>query len=64
MIPQPIRKVWNQFDGFPMESLTKAWFYQQPSGPRQRTVDEMVALRQQYGTGGNCFDLAIWLPRA
>ncbi|RDU37929.1 hypothetical protein DRW41_08960 [Neobacillus piezotolerans] len=59
--PDSLLKVWRLFDGFPMETLTKAWFYNQPSGRRQRTVREMIEHRNQFGTSGNCFDLAIWL---
>ncbi len=47
-----------------METLTKAWLYQQPNGPRQRTVSEMVEHRNEYGTSGNCFDLTVWLLHA
>ncbi|WP_253702028.1 hypothetical protein [Bacillus sp. FJAT-27445] len=59
--PDSLLKVWSLFDDFPMETLTKAWVYNQPSGPRQRTVREMIEHREQFGTSGNCFDLAIWL---
>jgi hypothetical protein len=59
--PKAILDVWKQFDGVPMETLTKAWFYEQPGGRRQRTVQEIKEHRSQYGTSGNCFDLAIWL---
>ncbi|TCP53711.1 hypothetical protein EV586_10555 [Tumebacillus sp. BK434] len=51
-----ILAVWQKFDPFPMETLTKAWHR-----GGQRTVAEMKAHREQYGTSGNCFDLAIWL---
>lgn len=43
-----------------METLTKAWG-SEASGPRQRSVAEMRADHRRYGTGGNCFDLALWL---
>ncbi|WP_231689637.1 hypothetical protein [Bacillus sp. FJAT-27245] len=59
--PHSLLNVWRLFDDFPMETLTKAWVYNQPSGPRQRTVREMIEHRNQFGTSGNCFDLAIWL---
>lgn len=45
-----------------METFTKVWWNEQCGGvARQRTVEEMVAHRREYGTGGNCFDLALWL---
>lgn len=58
--PIGIRSVYAQFDDFPMETLTKAWFAKQ-HGRRQRTIDEMKEHRKQYGIAGNCFDLAYWL---
>ena len=59
--PTAILHVWRQFDTVPMETLTKAWLYSAPGGPRQRSASEIAAHRREYGTGGNCFDLAIWL---
>ena len=56
-----ILRVWHQFDAVPMETLTKAWLSRAEGGPRQRSTSEIVAHRNDYGTGGNCFDLAIWL---
>lgn len=56
-----ILNVWRKFDSFPMETITKAWYFQLSSENKQRTVDQMIAHREQYGTSGNCFDLAIWL---
>ena len=47
-----------------METLTKAWLYETDRGRRQRTVSEMVDDRLQFGTSGNCFDLAVWLLHA
>ncbi|XID94894.1 hypothetical protein ACF3MZ_10420 [Paenibacillaceae bacterium WGS1546] len=44
-----------------METLTKAWHFQKTAGAKQRTVEQMKLHREQYGTAGNCFDLAIWL---
>ncbi|MCM3783405.1 hypothetical protein M3231_10505 [Neobacillus mesonae] len=58
--PEQILKVWHQFDAYPMETLTKAWYYDQSSN-RQRSVGLMKEHREKYGTSGNCFDLAIWL---
>ena len=51
-----ILAVWRKFDRFPMETLTKAWFR-----GGQRTVEQMKAHRAEFGTSGNCFDLALWL---
>ncbi|RKL65759.1 hypothetical protein CR203_19115 [Salipaludibacillus neizhouensis] len=59
--PQNILNVWRKFDGFPMERLTKLWFYNQESHKKQRDVALMKKHRSQYGISGNCFDLAIWL---
>ncbi|WP_258171166.1 hypothetical protein [Paenibacillus sp. R14(2021)] len=44
-----------------METLTKAWFLKTESDTKQRSVELMKLHREQYGTSGNCFDLAIWL---
>ncbi|NMO97040.1 hypothetical protein [Paenibacillus lemnae] len=56
-----ILEVWRAFDHFPMETLTKAWYLQSGDEPKQRSVDLMKMHREQYGTSGNCFDLALWL---
>jgi hypothetical protein len=52
---------WKKFDSFPMETLTKAWFYKQGTDKKQRDVSLMKEHGDQYGITGNCFDLAIWL---
>lgn len=54
-------KVWRQFDGFPMETLTKAWYYHQNPDKKQRDVSLMKEHHAQYRITGNCFDLALWL---
>mgnify|MGYP001267547447 CR=1 FL=1 len=59
--PQSILNVWRKFDEFPMERLTKLWFYHQGSHKKQRDVSLMREHRSKYGISGNCFDLAIWL---
>ncbi|MFD1032774.1 hypothetical protein [Metaplanococcus flavidus] len=59
--PQEILAVWRQFDDFPMDTLTKAWFYLKDQKPRQREVGTMKRHHMEYGVTGNCFDLAIWL---
>ena len=59
--PGEILPVWHKFDDFPMETLTKAWYYSQATRPRQRPVPLMEEHRARLGTSGNCFDLAIWL---
>lgn len=56
-----ILEVWKRFDGFPMETLTKAWFFKRTDRQKQRTVELMKQHRQQYNITGNCFDLALWL---
>lgn len=58
---EDILSVWRRFDHFPMETLTKAWFYKQNVEKRQRDVSLMREHHEQYGITGNCFDLAIWL---
>jgi hypothetical protein len=60
-VPEELLDIWHRFDAVPVETLTKAWWSHESGGFRQRTVDEMVAHRAAYATGGNCFDLAIWL---
>ena len=59
--PEPILNVWNRFNDFPMERLTKLWFYHQGTEKKQRDVSLMKEHREQYGITGNCFDLSIWL---
>ncbi|OZM55831.1 hypothetical protein CIB95_15025 [Lottiidibacillus patelloidae] len=59
--PQDILKVWNKFNSFPMETLTKAWFYEQGTKQKQRSVSLMKEHYEQYLITGNCFDLTIWL---
>lgn len=60
--PESILMVWRRFQGIPCETVTKGWWHAECGGqPRQRTVAEMRAHRERYGTGGNCFDLALWL---
>lgn len=61
---QDILSIWREFDAFPMETITKAWYYRLASGAKQRTVEQMKLHREQYGTSGNCFDLTIWLIHA
>jgi hypothetical protein len=61
LAPQHILNVWGKFDDFPMERLTKLWYYNQPSRKKQRDVSLMREHRNKYGIAGNCFDLAIWL---
>ncbi|MBN8191787.1 hypothetical protein JI667_06435 [Bacillus sp. NTK074B] len=56
-----ILNTWNKFNDFPMETLTKVWFYQQGSVMKQRDVSLMREHREQFGMSGNCFDLALWL---
>lgn len=62
--PADILSVWEQFDDFPMETLTKAWYYQRSGEEKQRSVELMKEHKEQYGITGNCFDLAIWLLAA
>lgn len=59
--PESILSIWEKFDGFPMETLTKAWFYGKAGSKKQRDVSLMKEQHNQYGITGNCFDLAIWL---
>ncbi|MCA1031146.1 hypothetical protein LCL95_08935 [Bacillus timonensis] len=56
-----ILAVWRKFDGFPMETLTKAWYLQKHTEKKQRDVSLMKKHYKQYGITGNCFDLALWL---
>lgn len=60
--PEEIVRVWRRFAGFPMETLTKAWRYHLCQGSAgQRSVALMREHRANFGCGGNCFDLALWL---
>lgn len=59
--PKEILSVWNQFSTFPMETLTKAWYFEKSGNKKQREVSLMKEHYDQYGNTGNCFDLAIWL---
>lgn len=53
--PEAILRTWRKFDSFPMETLTKAWFYHQAGDGRQREVSMMKEHYQEYGIAGNCF---------
>lgn len=59
--PSQILNTWRKFDEFPMETLTKAWFFHKTAKKKQRDIALMREHRSQYGIAGNCFDLAIWL---
>lgn len=60
--PEPLCGVYGQFCGIPMETFTKGWWHRECDGaPRQRTVAEMREHRRRQGSGGNCFDLVLWL---
>lgn len=62
MLPtDSILKAWEKFNHFPMETLTKFWFYNKGTIKKQRDVSLMKEHREQYGLSGNCFDLALWL---
>ncbi|WP_416150690.1 hypothetical protein ACM26V_06905 [Salipaludibacillus sp. HK11] len=62
MLPtDSIMKAWEKFNNFPMETLTKVWFYNKGTTEKQRSVALMKEHREQYGLSGNCFDLALWL---
>ncbi len=64
-VPPALAPVWRPFRDIPCESLTKGWWYGHCDGaPYQRSVAEMEEHRRRYGTGGNCFDLALWLRAA
>lgn len=58
---QDILQVWRKFDHHPMETLTKAWYFSQSDLMKQRSAAQMKEHREQFGTSGNCFDLALWL---
>ncbi|MGM0864178.1 MAG: hypothetical protein ACQEWF_05855 [Bacillota bacterium] len=58
---ESIWKTWEKFNDFPMETLTKVWFYNQGNIKKQRDVSLMREHREQFGMSGNCFDLALWL---
>ncbi|MFE8702428.1 hypothetical protein ACFYKX_17660 [Cytobacillus sp. FJAT-54145] len=58
---QEILSVWNGFNKFPMETLTKAWYYPRANGNKQRDITLMKEHYEAYGITGNCFDLALWL---
>lgn len=58
--PKDILKVWREFDGVGMDTITKAYFFDKRE-KKQRSVMEMKEHYEQFGACGNCFDLAIWL---
>jgi hypothetical protein len=62
MLPtKSILHTWKKFDSFPMETLTKAWYFDKGTHRKQRDVSQMKEHRQLFGITGNCFDLALWL---
>ncbi|WP_257962352.1 hypothetical protein [Bacillus sp. UMB0893] len=56
-----ILSVWRNFDEYPMETLTKGWYFNKAGIKKQRELSLMKEHWQQYGISGNCFDLTIWL---
>ncbi|ANX11606.1 hypothetical protein ABE41_006265 [Fictibacillus arsenicus] len=56
-----ILQTWKKFDSFPMETLTKAWYFDKGTPKKQRDVSQMKEHRERYGITGNCFDLVLWL---
>lgn len=58
---ESILKTWEKFNNFPMETLTKVWFFNKGSIVKQRNVSLMREHRELYGLSGNCFDLTLWL---
>jgi hypothetical protein len=58
---QSMLQTWKKFDSFPMETLTKAWYFDKGTPKKQRDVSQMKEHRERYGITGNCFDLALWL---
>ncbi|XEC97311.1 hypothetical protein AB6A23_12590 [Paenibacillus tarimensis] len=58
---QDVLRVWHMFDDHPMETITKAWYFSRSGENKQRSVDLMKEHRNEFGTSGNCFDLALWL---
>ncbi|GLB61876.1 hypothetical protein [Cytobacillus sp. NCCP-133] len=50
-----ILSVWWKFDWFPMETLTKAWYYDKGGLKKQRNVSLMKEHRAKKGITGNCF---------
>jgi len=58
---EDVLQVWRRFDDFPMETITKAWYSKEQTDSKQRPIELMKLHREQYGTSGNCFDLALWL---
>ena len=43
--PEAILRTWRKSDSFPMETLTKAWFYHQAGDGRQQgSIDDEGAL--------------------
>ncbi|MDO3411172.1 hypothetical protein QWJ34_15510 [Saccharibacillus sp. CPCC 101409] len=58
---EEILGVWKRFDDVPMETLTKAWLHARGEQFELRSVERMREQREEFGTSGNCFDLAYWL---
>jgi len=42
-----VLQVWHMFDDYPMETITKAWYFSQPDEIKQRSVDLMKEHRSQ-----------------
>ena len=59
--PEYLLKSWHKFDQYPMETLTKVWFYHQAKGNKQRELGLIKEHHAAYGISGNCFDLVIML---
>ena len=48
--PEAILRTWRKFDSFPMETLTKAWFYHQAGDGRQR--EDVQMMKEHYQSTG------------
>lgn len=60
--PKPIMDIWRQFDHVPAENLTYTWWRRTARDSAvQRAVPLMEAHHAAHGSGGDAFDLAIWL---
>jgi hypothetical protein len=59
--PTEIINVWKRFNHYPMDTLTKAWYFEKNTIKKQREVSLMKEHYEEFGITGNCFDLSLWL---
>lgn len=60
--PEPVLRIWRSLVGVPAENLSHRWWRAREAGEaKQRSVPLLEKHRAEWGTGGDSYDLTIWL---